>query len=250
MPLQPPLSLDDAAPPTGRAAPDRTPDRTPDRPGSGPPVRRTRWRPAILLVRPLLKAIDWTPLAIVTAFAAVLLTAVQAGETLPPGDALLLMRITGTLLGSAATFALVDAMSADLGAATVPRWVRQALRCLLAGGAAVVIWLAAFAYALSRLPAEALFPIGDLLIEMGVCLGIGLAAAATAVRHAQGRQAAMAAVVVQLGLVLGTILLPEQIRLWPPTCGFGHWDEAHAFWLAMLPVPYACLLLANRDLRR
>ncbi|MEZ7125091.1 hypothetical protein ACBR40_07120 [Nonomuraea sp. AD125B] len=209
-----------------------------------------RPRMALLLVRPLARAIDWGPLAVVSAFTAGLVSLVQYGETLPGGDALVLMRICGTLLGAAAAFGLVDAMSADLGAAAVPRWVRQALRCLLPGGAAVAIWLAAFAYVLTRLPEGALFPVGDLLIEMGVCLGIALAAAATAVRLAPGRQAAMAAVVVQLAMVLGTILLPQQVRLWPPTCGFGYWDQAHLFWLAMLPLPYLWLVLAGRDLRR
>ncbi|MEW9553674.1 hypothetical protein [Nonomuraea sp. NPDC050783] len=57
-------------------------------------------------------------------------------------------------------------------------------------------------------------------------------------------------VVVQLALVLATILLPDRFRLWPPTCGFGPWDEAHRFWLAMPAVPYGWLALACRDLRR
>ncbi|MFC4118042.1 hypothetical protein [Nonomuraea zeae] len=212
-----------------------------------PPPRR---RVALLLVRPLARAIDWAPLAVVAAFTAGLVSLVQYGQALPGGNALVLMRICGTLLGAAAAFGLVDAMSADLGAATVPRWVRQALRCLLPGGAAIAIWLAAFSYILTRLPAGTLFPVGDLLIEAGVCLGIALAAAATAVRFAPGRQAAMAAVVVQLAMVLGTILLPPQVRLWPPTCGFGHWEQAHLFWLAVLPGPYLWLVLAGRDLRR
>ncbi|MEV0823771.1 hypothetical protein [Nonomuraea rubra] len=212
--------------------------------------RLARWRTAIPLITPLARAIDWAPLALVTAFVAGVLSLTNAGEPLAGQDALLLMRISGTLLGSAAAFALVDAMSADLGATAVPRWVRQSLRCLLAGGTAVAVWLGAFSYALSRLPDGTLFPVGDLLIEMAACLGIALAAAATAVRFAPGRQAAMAAVVVQLGLVLATILLPEQVRLWPPTCGFGYWDQAHQFWLAMSPLPYAWLGLALRDLRR
>ncbi|MGI5282080.1 hypothetical protein ACQEVF_02005 [Nonomuraea polychroma] len=219
-------------------------------PGHVPAAVPARWRPVLLLVRPLIKAIDWAPIAVVTAFVAALLALVRAGEPLAGGDALVLMRIAGTLLGSAAAFALVDAMSADLGPAAVPRWVRQALRCGLAGGVAVAVWSAAFLYALFRLPAGSLFPIGDLLVEVGVCLGIGLAAAATAVRYAPGRQAAMAGVVVQLGLVLATLLLPDQVWLWPPTCGFGFWDEAHRFWLAMLPLPYVWLALACRDLRR
>ncbi|GGT17296.1 hypothetical protein GCM10010176_072400 [Nonomuraea spiralis] len=212
-----------------------------------PPSRR---RVALLLVRPLARAIDWGPLVVVAAFTAGLVSLVGYGEALPGGDALVLMRICGTLLGAAAAFGLVDAMSADLGAAAVPRWVRQALRCLLPGTAAIAIWLAAFSYILTRLPEGALFPVGDLLIEAGVCLGIALAAAATAVRFAPGRQAAMAAVVVQLAMVLGTILLPQQVRLWPPTCGFGYWDQAHLFWLAMLPLPYLWLITAGRDLRR
>ncbi|MEV0595936.1 hypothetical protein [Nonomuraea cavernae] len=209
-----------------------------------------RWRSAVVLAGPLARAIGWGPLAMVTAFVAALLALVEAGEPLGTGDALLLMRVAGTLLGSAAAFALVDAMSAQLGAAALPRWVRQALRCLLAGGVAVAVWLVAFRFALSRLPEGALFPVGDLLIEMGVCLGIGLASAATALRYAPGRQAAMAAVVVQFALVLATILLPDQFRLWPPTCGFGYWDQAHRFWLAVLPLPYLWLGLACRDVRR
>ncbi|MCF6474865.1 hypothetical protein FAF44_41795 [Nonomuraea sp. MG754425] len=201
-------------------------------------------------MRPLARAIDWGPLVVVAAFTAGLVSLVEYGEALPGGGALVLMRICGTLLGAAAAFGLVDAMSADLDAAAVPRWVRQALRCLLPGGAAIAIWLAAFSYILTRLPEGALFPVGALLIEVGVCLGIALAAAATAVRFAPGRQAAMAAVVVQLAMVLGTILLPQQVRLWPPTCGFGYWDQAHLFWLAMLPLPYLWLIFAGRDLRR
>ncbi|MEV4799359.1 hypothetical protein AB0K18_05030 [Nonomuraea sp. NPDC049421] len=210
----------------------------------------SRQRVALLLVRPFVRAIDWAPLIAVTVFTAGLVSLVRHGEPLPPGDALVLLRVCGTLLGAAAAFGLVDAMSADLGATAVPRWVRQALRCLLPGAAAVAIWSAAYAAVLSRLPQGALFPVGDLLVEAGVCLGIALAAAATAVRFAPGRQAAMAAVVVQLGLVLATLLLPEQVWLWPPTCGFGHWDEAHLFWRAMLPLPYLWLILAGRDLRR
>ncbi|WP_181449116.1 hypothetical protein [Nonomuraea aridisoli] len=215
-----------------------------------PAVPGARGRAVILLVRPLARAIDWAPLAVVAAFGAGLLTLVQAGRPLSAGAALVLMRVVGTLLGSAAAFALVDAMATDLGAAAVPRWARQALRCVLAGGVAVVLWLAAFAYALSRLPEGTLFPVTDLLVEMAFCLGVALAAAAAAVRHATGRQAAMAAVLVQLGLVMATLLLPDRLVLWPPTCGAGHWEEAHRFWFAMLPVPYAWLAFACRDLRR
>ncbi|MEU7834303.1 hypothetical protein [Nonomuraea sp. NPDC049129] len=201
----------------------------------------------LLLLRPLVRAIDWAPLAVVTLFTAALVTLADFGQPLTSAMGLILLRIAGTLLGSAAAFALVDAMSG--GPEPVRHRLRQAQRCLLAGGPAVAVWLGAFAYVLSRLPEETLFPVGDMLIEVGVCLGIGLAAAATAVRYAAGRQAAMAAVVVQLVLVLGTILLPPEVRLWPPTCGFGHWDEAHRFWLFALPVPYLWLVVSGRDLR-
>lgn len=42
--------------------------------------------------------------------------------------------------------------------------------------------------------------------------------------------------------------LPQQVWLWPPACGFGHWGEAHPFWRAM--PPFLWLSLAGRDLRR
>jgi hypothetical protein len=211
------------------------------------PPKTARLAVPLLLLRPLVRAIDWAPLAVVTLFTAGLVTLADFGQPLNSAMGLILLRIAGTLLGSAAAFALVDAMSG--GPEPVPHRLRQAQRCLLAGGPAVAVWLGAFAYVLSRLPAETLFPVGDMLIEVGVCLGIGLAAAATAVRYAAGRQAAMAAVAVQLVLVLGTILLPPEVRLWPPTCGFGHWDEAHRFWLFALPVPYLWLVVSGRDLR-
>ncbi|MBT2229955.1 hypothetical protein [Nonomuraea sp. NEAU-A123] len=210
------------------------------------PTRAPRTLP-LLLLRPLVRAISWAPLAVVTLFTAALVTLADFGQPLTAGMGLILLRISGTLLGSAAAFALVDAMSG--GAEPVSHRLRQAERCLLAGGVAVAVWLGAFAYVLSRLPDGALFPVGDMLVEVGVCLGIGLAAAATAVRYAPGRQAAMAAVVVQLALVLATILLPPEVRLWPPTCGFGYWDEAHRFWLFALPVPYLWLVVSGRDLR-
>ncbi|MFD1543391.1 hypothetical protein, partial [Nonomuraea guangzhouensis] len=129
----------------------------------------------LLLLRPLVRAISWAPLAVVTLFTAALVTLADYGQPLTAGMGLVLLRVSGTLLASAAAFALVDAMSG--GAQPVSHRLRQAERCLLAGGAAVAVWLGAFAYVLSRLPDGALFPVGDMLIEVGVCLGIGLAAA-------------------------------------------------------------------------
>lgn len=208
-----------------------------------------RARAALALAGPLARAIEWAPLAAASVFTLGLVWLVEAGQVLHPSVALDLMRIGGTLLGGTAAFALVDAMAADVDAAALPRWVRQGLRCLLAGGAAVVVWCAAFASLVARMRPGQLFPVGDLLVEAVVCLAIGLAAGATAVRFTTGRQAALAAVVVQLALVLGTMLLPEGLQLWPPTCGYGAWDEAHRFWLLTLPVPVAWLVASGRDVR-
>ncbi|MEU4409833.1 hypothetical protein AB0F88_35425 [Streptosporangium sp. NPDC023963] len=216
--------------------------------GSGEP-RARRARAALLLVGPLARAIDWAPLAAVAVFTVAMVSLVEAGNELPAGTALDLMRIGGVLLGGAAAFALVDPVAANAGPAPVPRWVRQGLRCLLAGAVAAVVWLGAFAVVVSRLPPGRLFPLSDLLVEAVVCLGTGLAASATAVRFTSGRQAAVAAVAVQLMLVLATVLLPAGLQLWPPTCGYGHWYEAHRFWLVMSPLPLLWLVAANRDVR-
>ncbi|MER5647704.1 hypothetical protein [Streptosporangium sp. NPDC002524] len=196
-----------------------------------------------------MRAIDWAPLAAVTVFTAALVSLVEAGNELSVGTALNLMRIGGVLLGGAAAFALVDPVAANAGPAPVPRWVRQGLRCLLSGSVAMAVWLGAFAVVVSRLPSGQLFPLPDLLVEAVVGLGTGLAVAATAARFTSGRQAALAAVVAHLVLVLVTMLLPAGVQLWPPTCGYGHWYEAHRFWLVMSPLPLLWLAVANRDVR-
>ncbi|WP_329082301.1 MULTISPECIES: hypothetical protein [unclassified Streptosporangium] len=230
-------------------------ERTRRAPGSGTPPASSggpgarRVRTALALARPLARAIDWAPLAAVTVFLTALVSLVEVGDELSAGTALNLMRVGGTLLGGAAAFALVDPVAANAGPAPVPRWVRQGLRCLLAGAVATAVWLGAFAVVVSRLPTGQLFPLSDLLVEAVVCLGVGLAAAATAARFTSGRQAAIAAIVVQLMLVLATVLLPPGFQLWPPTCGYGHWYEAHRFWLVMSPLPLLWLAAANRDVR-
>lgn len=208
-----------------------------------------RTRAALALTWPLARAIDWAPLAAVAVFTAALVSLVEMGSELSAGTALDLMRVGGALLGGAAAFALVDPVATNAGPAPVPRWVRQGLRCLLAGAVAMAIWLGAFAVVVSRLPRGQLFPLSDLLVEAVVCLGTGLAAAATAARFTSGRQLALAAVVAQLMLVLATVLLPAGLQLWPPTCGYGHWYEAHRFWLVMSPLPLLWLAVANRDVR-
>ncbi|GAA3413841.1 hypothetical protein [Streptosporangium vulgare] len=92
-----------------------------------------RIRAALALTWPLARAIDWAPLAAVAVFTAALVSLVEMGSELSAGTALDLMRVGGALLGGAAAFALVDPVATNAGPAPVPRWVRQGLRCLLAG---------------------------------------------------------------------------------------------------------------------
>ncbi|MEU4833213.1 hypothetical protein [Streptosporangium sp. NPDC023615] len=207
-------------------------------PGPLPPA------PALLL--PLARAIDWPPLAVAVPLAAALAAVVRPGEPVDPSLGLLVLRTAALLLGAAAAFALVDAMGTGTAATPVPRWVRQWARTVMAGAVAAAGWGVTYAIVAARLaPGDAL-PLAGTAVEAAGCVLAALAGAALAVRHHPGRQAALAGVLVQLVLVVAA--RPVGDAAWPEP-GAPHWDAAHVWWAAALPLFVLVLLLAHRDVR-
>jgi hypothetical protein len=203
-------------------------------------------RSASALVRPLTRAIDWSPLAIAAVIAMSFAALVPPGEPLSPVLALPLLRMTAVLLGAAAGFALVDAMAVSAGAVPVPRWVRQWARTVMAHTAGGLAWVATYAVVAARLAPGVVMPFSGLVVEATVCVLVGLAGSAMAVRRHPGRQAALAGAVVQLALYAGTRILGADA--WPAP-GDGRWDLAHTWWLAALPLLVLVLIAAHRDVR-
>jgi hypothetical protein len=195
---------------------------------------------SLLLIRPVVRAIDWTPLLV--ACAVTLGLALIMAPT--PYIASLVLRMSGLLLGAAAAFALVDPMAGSAGATPVPRWLRQWLRTVLAMGLAALAWGAALEIAAVRVPST--LPRAGLVLEAAVTLMVSLAAAAVAVRRLPGRPAAFSGVVAQLATAAVVIAVLRQNQPWP-LIGEPRWDQAHRGWLLALPVPVLLLAIANAD---
>jgi hypothetical protein len=204
-------------------------------------------RVAIPLIRPLIRAISWLPLLVVTPIVpglAGLLGLLEDG--LSPDLALVMLRIEGLLLGAAAASALADQMAGSTAATASPRWLRQWLRTGLAVAYAAAAWAGTYAIVAAR--ATGAPPWWDTTVEAAVCVAGGLAGAGFAVRRVPGRQAASAGAVTLFTLVLGSLLLPDDRSAWPGI-GAPHWDAAHTGWLLALPVLLAALAVAHRDTR-
>ncbi|MEU7890885.1 hypothetical protein AB0B54_35755 [Microbispora bryophytorum] len=206
-------------------------------------------RTALILVRPLLRAVDWAPLAWTwLASAAVIVTAALTRGAVVSCDAVVLSRLSAGAMGATAGFALVDPMAYGTLATPVPRWLRMWLRTALAAGAALTAWGTTLSLIVVFLPQGSPLLAGDLALEAAACVLTGLSGAAVAVRlrPRHGRSAALAGAAAQFGLLTVTLFLTAELWLWPLQDD-PQWPVAHRLWLALLPLPVACLLLANAN---
>ncbi|MFI2711869.1 hypothetical protein ACH495_17240 [Micromonospora sp. NPDC018662] len=203
-----------------------------------------RRRQALLLVRPLLRAVPWGPPA-VAASMAVLAVLPALLDDPAPGAALWGLRVAAVLFGAAASFAMVDPM-APMTVGPTPRWLRQWLRLLVVSAPAAIGWLALYAMVRGAAGTSAVGPAGDVFVEAAVCGLTGLAGAAVVARYRHSSTAALAGPGTQAVLVAASLFLSEAYSPWPMP-GEPSWSLVHRYWLAALPVVVAVLLLANRD---
>ncbi|GAA3012605.1 hypothetical protein [Streptosporangium longisporum] len=212
-----------------------------------PPARPAPGAPPLLaLLRPLVRATDWTPLAVAAPLTTALAAVVQPGEPVDPRLGLLVLRASAMLLGTAAAFALVDAMDTGTAATPVPRWIRQWTRTLMAAALAAAGWGVTYAIVTVRLAPGDAPPLPGTAVEAAGCVLAALAGAALAVRRHPGRQAALAGAAVLLALTVAA-RLPGSAA-WPEP-GDPRWDVVHAWWSAALPLPVLVLAWAHRDAR-
>ncbi|MFI7028484.1 hypothetical protein ACIBK1_07230 [Microbispora rosea] len=206
-------------------------------------------RTALILVRPLLRAVDWAPLAWTwLASAAVIVAAALTRGAVVSCDAVVLSRLSAGAMGATAGFALVDPLAYGTLATPVPRWLRMWLRTALAAGAALAAWGTTLALIVVFLPQGSPLLAGDLALEAAACVLTGLSGAAVAVRlrPRHGRSAALAGAAAQFGLLAVTLFLTAELWLWPLQDD-PQWPVAHRLWLFLLPLPVACLLSANAN---
>ncbi|WP_127933342.1 hypothetical protein [Nonomuraea polychroma] len=199
----------------------------------------------IQLIRPIVRAIDWIPLAVTGTLAVVMASVIEAGSTLSVGTAFTLLRMMGVMLGAAAGFAVIDEMTASTDATPVPR---QWLRCGFGGLTAGLLWGMACAIAATRLPQGGQLRVAGMAVEAAVCIAIGLLTASIAGRMHQGKAAALAGMGSLLVIVSVSLVLrgPYWPWLYPDE---ENWEIVHYGWLAVLLPVLVALNWASRDLR-
>ncbi len=201
-----------------------------------PTLTRGPLATTLALVRPLARAIDWTPLAVTVPLS----LAISAWGAAEPDVALTCLRVAAVLLGAAAAFTLIDPMDASTAALPVPRAHRQWLRTLLALAAVAITW-AAITGLVALLSPTAL-PWPGLTLEAAVLTTTTLAATATAVHHIPDKPAALTGAAVTLLLIAATLPLPTTMWAAPNT---PTWPDSHHQWAAALPMAVLVLLRAN-----
>ncbi|MFF0309497.1 hypothetical protein ACFYSC_18895 [Streptosporangium sp. NPDC004379] len=202
----------------------------------------------IRLVRPVLSATHWTPLAVAAALSLLIISMVDTGAGLGWGTAFTLLRMTAVLLGAAAAFTVPDAMDADTAATPVPRRVRQGLRCALGALGAGVVWSAACVVAVARLRAGDELRVPGMALEAAVCAAVGLLSASVAARLHSGRVAGLAGTGGLLAAV--SVSLAARGPYWPWLYPQeDNWEVVHHGWLATLVVVTVLLGPACGDLR-
>lgn len=194
----------------------------------------------LLLVRPVVRAIDWTPLLV----AGVVTVGLPIVMTPTPYIAALVVRLSGLLLGAAAAFTLVDPMAGSTAATPVPRGVRQGLRTVAALAVAALAWGSGLEIAAARVAST--LPRVGLTVEAAVTVLVSLAAAAMLVHRWPGRPAAFSGAVAQLAAAALAVAVLRENQPWP-AIGEPRWDLVHRGWLLALPVPVLLLVLAHAD---
>ncbi|MFF0180921.1 hypothetical protein ACFYPF_17640 [Micromonospora sp. NPDC005223] len=194
---------------------------------------RMRWRQALLLLRPLIRAVPWGPPAVAALMSGLAVLPALLDDP-APGVGLWGLRSAAVLFGAAASFAMVDRM-APLTVVPMPRWLRQWLRLMVMLVPAAIGWLVLYAMVRSALGAAAIGPAKDLVVEAAVCGLTGLAGAAVAARYWHTSTAALAGPGTQAVLVAASLFLSGTYSPWPVP-GTPNWSPVHRYWLASLPI--------------
>ncbi|MEV8516036.1 hypothetical protein [Dactylosporangium sp. NPDC051484] len=204
-------------------------------------------RLSVAAVPPVIRAVDWTPLAAasVTTIALALLT--TPGQPIQVQNLTVTARMCGVLLGVAAGFAVVDTADEISAVTPAPRWLRQSIRALGAFAVAAAVWAVAVSVMVARAVTDVDLGIGGLIVEAAFWIITGLSCAACAVRFQPVRMAAVAGAAVTLGLAVSTVF--DRERFWPLPQD-DQWQAAHVIWGVGLVVVTTVLLLTNREVRR
>lgn len=194
------------------------------------------------LAAPLVRAVHWQPVPVAAAMASALLWW-QDDRMADPTRAVWMLRAVALLLAVGVAFALDDRTRSLLGAVPTPLWWRAAVRLLVVGAPAALVWLISLSWVGAR--SAGALPAAALSLE-----ALTLAAVVTALAGGLARWRAVpdpgtvaAPVLLAVGLLLPQ--LPEHVGL-AVLPGPG-WDAAHVRWSVLLAAAAVVLAVSLRD---
>ena len=206
---------------------------------------RRRCHQVVALVVPIAHAMPWLPIVGASVLASLALLPALLMRQSDPYAGLRGLRIAAVLLGTGASFAIVDRVAPGL-AVPAPRWVRQWVRLLLALVPAAMVWLALYVAAVARIGRAGTAPARDLFVEAAVCVLTGVAGASVAARRHHTAAGALAGPLTQFMLVVAGAFVGTAYSPWAPP-NSPHWSAIQRGWSIALLLAIAVLLLANRD---
>jgi hypothetical protein len=127
-----------------------------------------------------------------------------------------------------------------------PRWLRQWLRVAIGALPVATVWLILYGFVRNTPGADLDAPARDLVVEALVCGLSGMAGAAVAARVRHTATGALAGPITQGALCGATLFLTGAYSPWLMPYRV-NWDLVHRYWIWLLPVIAAVMLLANRE---
>jgi fluoroquinolone transport system permease protein len=215
----------------------------------------TRVSQAVLLARPLARALRWGPLLASGAVGGLIVWALTKEEGLTEGGMPIVdvttrihaLRISALLFALGAAFLLDDPARPITDHLPTPLWFHRILRLTLTVPLAAALWVINVWLARLTDPGLQPLPIGDVTLEAASLVALSVALAAGLARFVPDGTGGVAAGPAILVLVGSALFLPAHLELFPMEAVDPRWHGAHDLWRWVLVGSLGGLAWASLD---
>jgi hypothetical protein len=216
---------------------------------------KTRASQALLLVRPLARALRWGPLLASGVAGGFLVWILTKQEGLTEGGMPIVdvsariqaLRISALLLALGAAFLLDDPARPTTDHLPTPLWFHRLLRLTLTVPVVVGLWIIHVWLARQTDPGLQALPVGDVSLEAASLVAVSVALAGGLARFVPDGTGGVAAGPAILVLVGSALFLPTHLGLFPLEAADPRWHGAHDLWRWVLVGSLAGLIGASLD---
>ncbi|CAN5682415.1 hypothetical protein BH24ACT15_BH24ACT15_18220 [soil metagenome] len=191
-------------------------------------------RQAVRLLAPMVRAVNWVPVAPAGALALLAVWLISRDDFAGLEERIAAVRTAALLLVLSTAFVLDDATAELSDSTPAPLLLPRTVRVLLMFVPTSSLW-AAVLWVMVRAPLTepSSLPIAALTLELGAIVMLTIAIAAVTIKLGNVDVGGRPAAAALLGLTLVSWLMPEDTRLWVYP-GQTNWVEAHVWWCVIL----------------